>query len=62
MVRKDDYRRANSQKRAVSLFGESDIAGIAKVDFEGVAFAACRGGWPLAVVMDNEIALDQAFD
>ena len=32
------------------------------VDFEGVAFAACRGGWPLAVGMDKDIALDQAFD
>ena len=45
-----------------SLFDDSDIAGIAKVDFEGVAFAACRGGWPLAVGMDKDIALDQAFD
>lgn len=45
-----------------SLFEESDIAGIAKVGFEGVAFAACRGGWPLAVGMDKEIALDQAID
>ena len=32
------------------------------VDFEGVAFAACCGGWPLAVGMDKDIALDQAFD
>ena len=45
-----------------SLFEESDIAGIAQVEFEGVAFAACRGGWPLAVGMDKDIALDQAFD
>lgn len=45
-----------------SLFEEQDIAGIAKLDFEGVAFATCRGGWPLAVGMSNEIALDQAFD
>ena len=27
-----------------------------------MAFAACRGGWPLAVGMDKDIALDQAFD
>ena len=32
------------------------------VDFVGVAFAACRGGWPVAVGMDKDIALDQAFD
>lgn len=42
--------------------GKTDIEGISKTDFERVAFAACRGGWPLAVGMDDDIALDQAFD
>lgn len=42
--------------------GKLDIAGISKLSFERVAFAACRGGWPLSVGMDDEIALDQAFD
>lgn len=32
------------------------------MDIEQVAFVTCRGGWPLAVDMDREIALDQAFD
>jgi hypothetical protein len=39
-----------------------DIAGISNLDLERVAFIACRGGWPLAVSMPDEVALDQAFD
>lgn len=42
--------------------GRDPIEGISKLDLEGVAFVTCRGGWPLAVGMDSEIALDQAFD
>ena len=29
---------------------------------EDLAFLVCRGGWPAAVNMEKEIALDQAFD
>lgn len=42
--------------------GKHDIAGISKLSLERVAFAACRGGWPLSVDMDDDIAIDQAFD
>jgi predicted AAA+ superfamily ATPase len=38
------------------------IAGTASANLEDIAFLTCRGGWPLAVNMDKEIALDQAFD
>lgn len=38
------------------------IAGISSLTLEDIAFLTCRGGWPLAVSMDKEIALDQAFD
>lgn len=38
------------------------IEGVSMADFGKIAFLACRGGWPLAVDMDGEIALDQAFD
>ena len=45
------------------LFTTPDQVGaINKMDIEQVAFLTCRGGWPLAVDMDREIALDQAFD
>ena len=42
--------------------GESPIEGISNLDLERMAFVACRGGWPLSVDMEDEIALDQAFD
>lgn len=46
-----------------SLFDEKDeIAGISHLDLERMAFLTCRGGWPLAVDMNDDIALDQAFD
>lgn len=38
------------------------ISGSTSTDLEKVAFFTCRGGWPLAVKMKDEIALDQAFD
>jgi predicted AAA+ superfamily ATPase len=41
---------------------EAVVEGCATLDLERVAFAACRGGWPLSVGMAPEVALDQAFD
>ena len=38
------------------------IGAINRMDIEQVAFLTCRGGWPLSVDMEREIALDQAFD
>lgn len=38
------------------------IGAINQMDIEQVAFLTCRGGWPLAVDMEREIALDQVFD
>ena len=41
--------------------GDRDIASLAPLDIEGVAFALCRGGWPEAVLEpDEETALAQA--
>lgn len=42
--------------------GDTGISGLAHLDLERIAFITCRGGWPLSVDMDDEIALDQAFD
>lgn len=45
------------------LFDEQpDVAALSHLDLERMAFLTCRGGWPLAVDMDDGIALDQAFD
>jgi len=42
--------------------GDHDIAGVAHLDLERMAFITCRGGWPFAIDMNDDIALDQAFD
>ena len=45
------------------LFGKpGEIAGVADIDIEKLAYLTCRGGWPLATMMDKRAALDQAFD
>lgn len=46
-----------------SLFeGGEEVGGLSHLDLEGVAYLTCRGGWPLAIDMERDIALDQAFD
>ena len=45
------------------LFNGNDrIDGETNITIERLAFLACRGGWPQAVDMREEIALDQAMD
>ena len=45
------------------LFDEpSAIFGHSNINLSELAFLTCRGGWPSAVEMDREIALDQAYD
>ena len=45
------------------MFEEKDeIEGYADLTFERLAFVICRGGWPQAIDMRDEIALDQAID
>lgn len=40
----------------------SEIMGTAEIDIDKLAFLTCRGGWPQAVNLRDEIALDQAID
>ena len=42
--------------------GVNEIDGVSDIDMERLAFLVCRGGWPQAVDMRNEIALDQGID
>ena len=42
--------------------GREKIEGYADLTFERLAFVVCRGGWPQAIDMRDEIALDQAID
>lgn len=46
-----------------SLFeGQAEIDGESDITIDRLAFLACRGGWPQAIDMRDEIALDQARD
>lgn len=46
-----------------SIFdGDAEIAGESNIDIERLAFLVCRGGWPRALDMEDEIALNQAID
>ena len=42
--------------------GSPEIDGTSSLSLERLAFLVCRGGWPQAVDMREEIALDQAMD
>ena len=42
--------------------GTSEIDGSSNFNIDRLAFLVCRGGWPQAVDMRDEIALDQAID
>lgn len=42
--------------------GDSEIDGENKISIDHLAFLVCRGGWPQAVDMRDEIALGQALD
>lgn len=42
--------------------GISEIDGVSNLSIDRLAFLICRGGWPQAVNMRDEIALDQAID
>lgn len=42
--------------------GIAEIDGCSSLSFDRLAFLVCRGGWPQAVDMRDEIALDQAAD
>ena len=51
---------------SVSLSGLFDsperVAGISSLTLPEIAFLTCRGGWPAALGLRKEVALDQAFD
>ncbi|HBD06601.1 MAG TPA: AAA family ATPase [Firmicutes bacterium] len=39
-----------------------EIYGKNKLTLDDIAFIACRGGWPRAIDLDGDIALEQAYD
>ncbi len=54
---------SNGEVSLDDLFNKKeDIEGISNLSIERLAFLICRGGWPKAIDLRDEIALDQAFD
>ena len=54
---------SSGEVRLRDLFtAPEEIDGCAKIDLDRLAFLICRGGWPQAVDLREEIALDQAMD
>ena len=46
-----------------SLFNHNDdVFGNSYMDIDKLTYLICRGGWPKAIDLDKDIALDQAFD
>jgi len=54
---------SNGAIRLSELFQAPDkIAAINNLDLSKLAFLVCRGGWPRATFLEDEIALGQAYD
>ena len=54
---------STGQVSLIDLFdGIKKIEGINNIDLEKMAYLVCRGGWPRAIFMVEEIALEQAYD
>ena len=54
---------SNGMVRLQDLFAKKkDLIGINNLDLSKISFLVCRGGWPRATFLPDEIALDQAYD
>ncbi|HAL62993.1 MAG TPA: AAA family ATPase, partial [Clostridiales bacterium] len=54
---------SNGAVSLANLFkSPENIDGKSNIDLDRLAFLVCRGGWPQAIDMRDEIALDQAID
>jgi hypothetical protein len=58
-----ESKESNGQVSLKSLFnGELDIEGISTLSIERLAFALARGGWPKAVGMEDDVAINQIYE
>lgn len=54
---------SNGEVSLQKLFdGDEEIMATSRLSIEDIAFAICRGGWPVAVGLDHESALDVAYN
>lgn len=59
-----ESRESSGSVSFEDLFASHELPGMMEStkSLKEIAFLACRGGWPLAVRQNKEIALDRAFD
>ena len=58
-----ESEESNGSISLKELFGTPErIYARSKLTLEDIAYLICRGGWPEALEMDREIALDKAYD
>ena len=54
---------SNGSVSLKNLFEQSDeVFGENKLKLEDIAFLVCRGGWPKAIDLEKDIALEQSYD
>lgn len=54
---------SNGSVSIKSLFeGNTEVESVSTLTIEDIAYAICRGGWPAAMDMDKEDALEVAYD
>lgn len=57
-----ETRESNGSVSLAKLFsGDLNIGSISPLSLDDVAFAACRGGWPMTLQQEGDLALDHAF-
>lgn len=58
-----ESKESNGRVSLAELFQTPEkIAAINDLDLKKIAFLVCRGGWPRATFLEEEIALEQAYD
>ena len=78
MVHSGTGRIGRIKMRPMSLFESGESTGVVSlrdlfdggsfepqtnaIDLQTMAYLTCRGGWPMATLLDGDLALDQAFD
>lgn len=58
-----ESEESSGEVSLANLFSNPDsISGVNKLNLDDLAFLICRGGWPRAIDMNGDIALNQAED
>lgn len=58
-----ETEESNGSVSLSNLFNSpNELTGNSNIDLDKLAFLVCRGGWPQAIDLENDIALDQAKD